>query len=251
MAVMRDMMYRSEYLMGIVADLIQLVVELLTVKLIFVVTTQERIAGFDVYQMYFVLMITQLIWYFLFAFGFDSLWVMRYQIKHGLLDLMMLRPVSVFGQVFLQRMGLVNMVQVLIYALVILPYLASKFVEPIGYSDWLMIAWLIGQGLILFYLLYFVAMAVEFFWSDFNGLWDLFNFLSGVSKYPEKIYPQWMRFSLMFVYPLLLIASPVYLVFEKSMTWEILLMIFAVVVLNIFVARGVWWWGLKRYQSAA
>lgn len=244
------MAYRVNLLFFVLSNLAYSISGILFVYFLFQSGQVENIAGFSLYEFYFVMAIAQLVQMIGWMVAGKSTWRLRQAIYFGELDFSMIKPANIvflntFNQFWIAQLGST--------------LVSSGFLLWVSWPklsiDWpaeLMIKFFIILliSIVVFWLLFWLASLVWFFWPKFNGLRILFDAVSDVSFYPKKIYPQFLSWFLSFVFPIFLVANPLFLLIKGGYDWSVMMRDCLIMVIFILIYLIMWKEGLKKYNSA-
>ena len=103
---------------------------------------------------------------------------------------------------------------------------------------------------LVYWCLFWIASLLWFFWPKFNGLRNLIDYVSDIVKYPRQIYPVSVGWLLRFVFPILVVANPIYFWLKGEYDFKMMMIDGVVVAVVIFVYMMLWKFGLRKYNSA-
>lgn len=250
MAVMSNMMYRADLLLSWIFGAAYSIVMILSIKFMFDVSNLAIIAGFTQYQIYFVFLLLQIIWMLAFVFGLDSLFELSRIVRFGKLDIYLLKPFSAFWQIFFKQVGAKDGISLIVFFAIILPVVVLKM-DPLTVTQWLLVVLFFIFSTVIFYAWMAISLMTEFFVENFGGLWQLFDGMGEISKFPRNIYPKLIQKVLIYILPVFLIASPIYEILINRISWKFVVGYLALTIFWVVVAIGLWNIGLRRYRSVA
>lgn len=199
LSLMSKLVYKVNAIIGIVAFLFMEATSLFTLYIL--VSSVPSIDGYNIYQIGMLFGITNM------AVGLDhlftdKLWNVAYfEVKHGKLDHMFLRPIPVLFQVIASEVQLEALGE-LIVAVAMIIFCGSKVNISGGVGAVLLIILgVICAALIIASFKIMVASFAFKFKRSGPLLQFIYNF-SGFVKYPMKIYPKAIQAILTFVIPL-------------------------------------------------
>ena len=266
-SLVRDMTFRSNFLLDCVSSVSWLLMNLGFYLIVFQHVKSIGVGtGWGKNEFYVFLATTWLINSIVQTFLMPNAQEFSELIRTGGLDFALLKPIDTQFLISFRKVewsSLSNFVLGLIilgYAMVQLSYRS----EP---------AWTIGPGILLLYfafilcgvvLLYslMICLAATSIWLGRNqSLYDFWFYITNFSRYPMEIYqsgwglPLWYAFT--FVIPILVVVNvPSRLLAQPlvpQQTWEWGLAAFAIVatIASVFVSRWVFQRALKSYTSAS
>ena len=248
LSLMSKLVYKANVIIGIVAFLFGEATSLLTLYLI--VNSVPSIDGYSIYQIGFLFGLTNM------AVGIDHLltdrlWTVAYfEVKHGKLDHMFLRPAPVLFQVIASEIQLEAFGEIIVaVALLILCGFNITISGGVGAVALVIFGVICAAVIISSFKVMLASFAFKFKRSG-PLLQFVYNF-SGYTKYPIKIYPKIIQNLLTFVIPLgLCLFYPFENLFSPiSAPWRLALLIFVFTVLFASVCVFVWSKMIKKYES--
>lgn len=199
LSLMSKLVYKVNAIIGILAFLFMEATSLLTLYIL--VSSVPSIDGYNIYQIGMLFGITNM------AVGIDHLftdrlWTVAYfEVKHGKLDHMFLRPVPVLFQVIASEVQLEALGE-LIVAVAMISFCGSRVEISGGVGAILLVVLgIICAALIISSFKIMVASLAFKFKRSGPLLQFIYNF-SGFTKYPMNIYPKAIRVILTFIIPL-------------------------------------------------
>lgn len=251
MSLITSLMYKLDWVLGVVTTFVYTVMQLLYIVIIFGAGGVVQIGGFTVWQVILVFILGQIVWMFAFIFVFENVSAFRTKVMQGELDHYLLKPVAPEYLISLQKFGLVEASAMIVYSLVSLLFIFLNGKMVFSFGQWFWI-WLIGLGsVILTFCLYWIAGLVFFYWPNFyTAHWFLAN-TGDIGRYPRRVYPDIMQWVLIYVIPLMCVINPIYDVMENSWDFWRGLDVGLVIVLFVLIYVFMWKDGLRRYSSVA
>lgn len=249
MSLAKDMMYPADFWTGLVASLVYIGVQLLFFWLIFRESGVEYLAGYNLWQIYFVYGVYSLVTSVIFLFIIESSWLFVDGIDKGLLDLDLIKPISSFFGIFFKCFVIIiNLINVL-FSIVIIAWLLFSSKIDLSITQLIMVGAIIFQSILLYGILYIISAVIQLFFLKFWVLRIIMHEFDIVTTYPRKIYPGMIRFVLLFIWPFFMIVNPVFDVFDHTVNWEKIASWMGVTIIFFLVLALMWINGLKRYCS--
>lgn len=266
-SLVRDMTFRSNFLLDCVSSVSWLLMNLGFYLIVFHHVKSIGVAtGWGQNEFYVFLATTWLINSLVQAFLMPNAQEFSELIRTGGLDFALLKPIDTQFLISFRKVewsSLSNFflgVIILIYAMVQLSYRA----DPV---------WSVGPGLVLLYLAYIlcgvvllyslmICLAATSIWLGRNqSLYDFWFYITNFSRYPMEIYqsgwgiPLWYAFT--FVIPVLVVVNvPARLLAQplaprQSWEWGLVVFAFIASIVSVFVSRWVFRRALRSYASAS
>ena len=266
-SLIRDMTFRSNFLLDCVSSLSWLLMNLGFYLIVFHHVKSIGVAtGWGANEFYVFLATTWIINSLVQAFLMPNAQEFSELIRTGGLDFALLKPIDTQFLISFRKVewsSLSNFVLGLIILVYAMLQLSFRSDPP----------WTVGPGLIILYIAYIVCgvvllyslmicLAATSIWLGRNqSLYDFWFYITNFSRYPMEIYqsgwgvPRWYAFT--FVVPILVVVNvPARLLSQPLVPrqpWEWGLMAFAplATIASVFLSRWVFQRALKSYASAS
>lgn len=266
-SLVRDMTFRSNFLLDCVSSVSWLLMNLGFYLIVFHHVKSIGVAtGWGQNEFYVFLATTWLINSLVQAFLMPNAQEFSELIRTGGLDFALLKPIDTQFLISFRKVewsSLSNFflgVIILIYAMVQLSYRT----DPV---------WSVGPGLVLLYMAYIlcgvvllyslmICLAATSIWLGRNqSLYDFWFYITNFSRYPMEIYqsgwgiPLWYAFT--FIIPVLVVVNvPARLLAQplaprQSWEWGLVVFAFIASIVSVFVSRWVFRRALRSYASAS
>ena len=178
-------------------------------------------------------------------------------IRSGKLDFVLVKPIDAQFLVSFEKVNLPNLNQALL-ALCLLGYSLSNLPQPVTLVNGFFYILLVLMGVIFFYSLMLVMASTSVWFGRNQGLYDFWFYVTVFARYPMDVYSgsplgEIVRFLFVYIIPILLVVTvPARTLVDKALNPSWLMLITPVLtILSLFVARGIFFWSLKKYQSAS
>lgn len=244
------MAYRINLIFFVLSNLAYSISGILFVWYLFYSGRVNEIAGFTIYEFYFVMALGQIIQMIGWLLAGKSTWRLRQGIYLGGLDFYLTKPVNTiflvsFSQFWIAQFG-ATLVSSLFLLTVSWPHLAINWTaEFIGKLIFILLI-----SLLIYWLIFWLASLVWFFWPQFNSLRYVFDVTSDVSFYPRKVYPAFLNWFFTFIWPMFLVINPIFFWLEGKYDWTMMWRDGGILIIFILIYMIMWREGLKRYNSA-
>lgn len=250
MSVMQDVMYKIDYLSGLLHILYWLG-QVYILKVLFGVSGVENITGYSQNEMLFVVLVMQVVFLWMYWAINWSVEKLQRQIYSGTFDFLMIRPGNLFFYAIFQKFDVTSGVVMVGYSILFGFWVVDSRELMFSGLDWLKLLFVVFLSIYMLSLLeYFVTIA-EFYQINNFALRQFNKRMNDACQYPQEIYPNWMRQFLKYVWPVFLIVNPVFLLIKRQFGWEKLVEIILVNIVFTLIVYLFWIYGLRRYQSAA
>ena len=193
----------------------------------------------------------------------DNLWLISYYVRRGLFDKYLTRPINVLFHIIAERFQIEAFGE-LIVGITILAIAIPKLSLKITFLNVIYLILFIIIGSIMYTCIKLMASSLAFWTKDSQPIVSLSFQVATFTKNPIEIYPQPLRFLLVYIlpfaftsyFPSMYILSRFGSDFE-GLDWVIikspeglLLQGFITMFFFILIALFIWNKGLKRYESA-
>ena len=242
-----DLEYRANFVTRIVTDIFWYLAQILTFETLFRHTA--RVGSWNVEQTRVFLGVLFMVDALYMIFFHDNLDKMSDRVRKGELDLLLAKPVDSQFMLSLQRLNTALIGNLLIgiawltYALTGLPDFT-----PLRLA-WLLV--LVPAGLVCLYSVRFAFSATAVIFTKSESLSYMWFQVYKLGMRPDSIYVPWLRFLLMTILPVAVIASvPARAIMEPPNLLEFLWVLVWSAVL-LWISHKFWKWCLKHYSSAS
>lgn len=210
-----------------------------------------NVAGWSKYEVLMLFAMSQFCFYFFYSF-FWSIWSqVPDAIRMGDLDRLLLKPISPLFQMVTQEFTLIEAGPSFLLPIVLAWYSWSQLlIEP-------SIIQIVGTVIVLLVcsvisVLVQLNLALLSFWmSDTKPLQKSFAELEDLRKYPLSIYPESVKWLVLTLLPVGLVAyAPTYLL-VKGWSWNWFLLPFLTLAIFGVLTRILWYYGIRAYTSAS
>jgi len=250
MSTRRSFEYKWDYLAGIVTSLVYNLTRLAFVWLLFEAGGVSEILGFNVYQFYLVLGVTQFVVSVSFLVCGPSSGTFRRDVHSGQLDAMLVKPVNV---IFYQSWRVISVFN----AIGAMAYSVGLFIWAYYKLGLTWDVWLVGKfililmvSVILSSIFHWISALLWIYWPKFDILRRLLNNTTDFSRYPMQAYPRTLNWILIFILPVMLMGNQVYDLMQGRYGLELIGRDLGVVAVFGFIWFYMWKDGMKRYNSA-
>ena len=247
---MTEMSYKQDFLFQMVTTFVYMVVQVLSIKYLFLAGGITQIYGYSMAQVYFVFALIQLFMMLHFIFTYPSLETARWQIFRGQIDFYLVKPINTIYQISMQRIKISAGLAIFGY-LFFLFYLSRETLVVIDVFKFAQLVFLVFFAFGLFYFMIWISTTAWFFWSKFESLRWLIHNSQDITRYPKKIYPQFLQSLLIYVLPMFLMINPAYDILQNEFGWSDFGRMIMMLIMFGLIYLIMWKEGLRRYNSAA
>jgi ABC-2 type transport system permease protein len=227
------------------------VTQILLIKMLFVASGVDRIAGFSIDKIYLVFALSQISIIFVYVFIQSNTPLVINQINNGLLDFFLVKPADTKFLIMTQRFVAVQVYIIILYLIVFFPYLHYTGVLNLTWQQFGWLFYITINSVLIHGLLLWIGAILNFVWPNFRIFHVFVNNTLDVIKYPKRIYPQVIQGFLTFLVPIFLIINPAFEVLKGSFGWADFVNIFLITLMFGLIFLNLFKYGLRRYNSAA
>lgn len=242
-----DLEFRANFAVRIVTDMFWYVAQVVSFELLFNFT--DRIGTWNRSEMRVflgVLFVVDGIYMVLFSTNLD---VLSESVRKGNLDLLLTKPVSSQFIISLQRASTAHLGNLALAA----GWLLWACLSSESFSFW-RIAWLLVAvpcGVAIFYAFRFFFSSATVVFTRAENLQYLWYHIYRLGLRPDTIYPPWLKYTVLTVLPVGLIASvPSRLLLGTGSPWLALWAV-AVAAASVWASGKAWSYALSKYTSAS
>ena len=121
-----------------------------------------------------------------------------------------------------------------------------------AFSSLLLFAMLLLAGIAMVYSFMMVLATFTFWFVKLDNILVIFNTMFGnAGSWPITIYPGWLRVSLTFIIPIAFAVTVPSEALLGRVTWQNVLLTFALATLFVLVARKFWTYAIRHYTGAS
>jgi len=248
-SVVREMGFKSNFLLWIVVELLWFSLHVAFIAVIYMHT--EHIGDWSKWQVILLIGAAHFIQQIFQALFLSNCIQISEHVRTGKLDFMLLLPVNTRFLVSLRVVDLggflnaTSAIVLMIYSLKQLHY-TPKLAQVAGFLG------LVVIGVLVHYSLMFTLAATSFFTVRAQGIiwgyWSLFN----IARMPDAAFRGFFKNFFTFALPMLLVVNvPAKLLLNKLTSPGDILLLLALAIACAFGSEALWRFSLKRYTSAS
>ena len=248
-SVTREMIFKSNFLLWIVVELLWFGLQLSFIGVLYLHT--DRIGSWEKWQVVMLIGASHFIQQIYQAFFLINCTNLSELVRTGKLDFLLLLPVNTRFVVSLRQVDLGAFVNAG-FALAIMGYAAHQMHLVPSLLQIVCFFILCVAGVLIHYSLMFLLATISFWTVRAQGIvWGYYN-LFNIARMPDEAFHGWFKAIFTFAIPMLLVSNVPVRVLVKpatSLQWSLLLLAMSVVCFTI----SEWGWraSLRRYTSAS
>ena len=247
-AVIKESMFRVNFLSHTIAELIHVSIGILGLHIIFGQITS--LAGWNYHEILLLYGIASIIRGLYFGPFIQNMGQLMKHINKGTLDFVLLKPISSQFYVSTRKIRLFSITPLLSGAWIAFLSIDMLNIAP-KLSTVVFSLVLIIVSVFLCYAMWFISVIPAIWFPQVRELHEIFISLYSFSRYPPEIFSKSAARFFTYVIPLLVIAViPTKVILGKSTLSETLWLPTATVFL-LFLSRHFWRYALRHYSSAS
>lgn len=247
-SVVREMEFRSNFILGIIRQLFWIVAFIFMIEIIFHNT--GSLNGWNRPEMFMILALSRLIEGVMDTFISRNIAMFPQAVQRGEFDFFLLKPLPAQFAVAFQRFHIFNLGSWL-GGFILFFYGLSNLPQWPSLTEWLFFTVLVVTSLVIFYSLLILIASLVFRFERLESLWGMLTLFTEPLTVPFTIFPRTPRLIITYVLPIAFIVFvPAQAITGKLALWQIPV---AITIATVFLtaANKAWSSGLKLYTSAS
>ncbi|HZV33895.1 MAG TPA: ABC-2 family transporter protein [Verrucomicrobiae bacterium] len=248
-SVAREMMFKSNFILWIVVELLWFGLQLTFFGVIYLHT--DRIGTWTPWQVVLLIGASSFIQQIFQSFFLINCTNLSELVRNGKLDFLLLLPVNARFIVSLRQVDLGGFVNAT-FALIVMIFALTKLPTSPSWAQILCFPLLCIAGILIHYSLMFLLAGISFWTVRAQGIvWGYYN-LFNIARMPDEAFRGWFKVVFTFVIPMLLVSNvPARVLAGKlASPWSLLLLV-GMAAVCLVVSEWGWRQSLKRYTSAS
>jgi len=250
--LLRDMMFRGNFLLLTLSDLLWLILQIIFFEAIYLHT--DSIAGWDQHQMLILIGTVFMVRGLFDVFFLANITQFAELIRTGHLDFVLVKPIH---PQFLISLGRVNYTSVgkLVLAAIVCVYAVLQLNTPVTIPMVALYLALLLLGTLMAYALLLMMSSLSIWWIRNQGVMELWFYVLSLSRYPADIYRPaaggLLSFALTFIVPVLILANVPAHSLALGPQWYLIGYMFLSTIVLMTLAHRVLKASLNHYRSAS
>ncbi|MCX6713614.1 MAG: ABC-2 family transporter protein [Candidatus Vogelbacteria bacterium] len=235
---------------NLISTVIYVAVQILFVNVIY--SRVHTFAGYNKNEMYFLLLIGQLGFYFLWGWSEMNNRILIEDIRKGALDFLLVLPVPALWYVTFRKIPILTVLRDGLPNIIVVAILVNWSALPLTFYHviWGLIIFIFGQ--IAWESFNFLLVLPAFWIGEAKQIYSLSYQLKDNNQIPWEGYRPGFQFSLSFFVPTLLLSSiPTSVMLGKASALYLLPFTFLIMLMFMFIKKSLWDLALKNYTSAS
>jgi ABC-2 type transport system permease protein len=248
-SVIREMSFKTNFLLWIVVELLWFALQLSFIAVIYQHT--DNIGDWTKWEVVLLMGTAHLIQQIFQAFFLTNCTELSELIRTGKLDFMLLLPVNTRFLISLRKIDLGAFVNAG-SALAVILYSLHKLGRVPGALEIVGFALFAGTGILIHYSLMFLLATISFWTVRAQGIvWGYYS-LFNIARLPDAAFRGFFKAFFTFVLPMILVANvPAKLIVKKLRSPVELALLLAMMLACAVASEIVWRFSVKRYTSAS
>lgn len=248
-SIVRTMMFRGDFFIWSLVELVWMAVNLLTIEVIYAHT--QALAGWNKYEMILLVGTSMLVQRFLMGFFWSSVFEMGRNVRTGNFDFFLAQPGNIMFMATTRKLdpdGLINSV----VAAGIVLYAARKLGLHPGFSDISLYVVMIGAGLVIHYSMLVMSISMVFWLTSAQGVENVYFPLTEFSRLPKAAFTGFIsRVVFVWILPVVVVSNAPASTILHGFTWTWVGWLCGAAAVWFALAVLVFHRGLRRYTSAS
>ena len=246
--VLNEMQYRINFFIQLVQSFVSVATGLIGLSLVF--GQVNNLAGWSRPELLTVMGVHLLMGGVIRSIIQPNMERLMDDVRNGTLDFALTKPADAQTLVSVREFRFWQLVDVLVGIVVI----CVAFYQMKGTLDaWQLLGFLAAliMGAIMLYCVWLMVTSISFWVIRVQEISNLFEGLYAAGRWPVGIYPEWLRTGLTFLVPVAFAVTVPAEALTNRLTGTSLLLAFAMTLLFMLLARGLWLLGLSNYSGAS
>ena len=242
------MMFRWNFIIRIITEVVWLAVSLLFWQVIFGFT--KNIAGWSKYEVYLLVGTAHVVHQAFEGLFFNNLVQIPELIRNGNMDFYFTKPVNSQYLVSTRYVDWGSMANVIIGLCIVIFAFAHLNVQ---FTAWKLLQYfvLMINGLMLYYSLMATMMTLSFWIIRADGIIGVYFNIINFSRQPIDIYKGFWKFFFIFIFPMMLTINFPVLAMIRVLSFPYLVWGLLVGFTSLYISHRFWNYGIKHYSSAS
>ena len=246
--VIREVEFRSNFILGLLRQLVWLGIFIFTIEIIFQQT--ESLAGWSQAEVLIVLALSRLIEGLMNTLFTDNIMSIPPAVQRGTFDFYLTKPVPVQFYTTLRDASIYSLGNV-VAGIVLLGYALTQLPSaPLLLSSLAGVA-LAVMGIVIFYSLLMTVVSFVFFLERLEALWGFVHLFSEPLTVPFDIFPRYPRLAITYLLPLAFVVFVPAQALTGHLAWWQFPVAVLITLFLLLLSNAMWRAGLRRYTSAS
>ncbi|MEX2160400.1 MAG: ABC-2 family transporter protein [Anaerolineales bacterium] len=247
-SILNEMQYRANFFLQLFQSGLTLATGLIVLGVVFSYT--ETLGGWNHAELLAIYGVFYLMGGFMGTIVIPNMWAFMEDVREGRLDFTLTKPEDAQLLISVRQFAVWRLVEVILGVIVLAVAITQIGLQA---SWWLAFAFLatLVMGGVMLYSIILMASTLAFW---FVRVWELMEMLQSIyqaGRWPVGIYPDWLRIGLTYLIPVAFAVTVPAEALTGRLTPTLLAATFVFTVAVAFLARKIWFFGLKFYSGAS
>lgn len=247
-SIVREMEFRTNFILGLIRQLLWLGSFLLFIHVIFART--DSLSGWSQGEVLVVLALSRLIEGILNALFTQNIAELPRAVQKGEFDFYLVKPVPVQFYMAFKNFAFYQIGNITAGA-VLLAYALYHLNAVPSFVQWGVFIFITLLGIIIYYSLLILISSLVFFVDRLEALWGFLVLLSEPLTVPFDIFPRTSRIALTYLIPIAFVVYVPAQTLTNRFAWWQLGVAMVITFVLVLLSNVVWRAGLRRYTSAS
>ena len=248
MSLLNELQYRTNFVVQIFQTALELLVALGGLTIVYSHT--DDLNGWTAPELLTILGVYFLIGGFVNVFIQPSMVRLMDDVHRGTLDFTLLKPIEAQVIVSVREVQLWKLVNIIV-GVVLLTIGLAQFGARVGLIEVMAFAGMLVSGLLIVYSFWLILTTLAFWLTRIDNILVIFESMYEAGRYPIRIYPGWLQFTLTFLVPIVFAVTVPAEALLGRLTPNTLVSAFAIAIFMLIVSRVFWQEGLRHYSGAS
>lgn len=247
-SVVREMMFRMDFIMWMLVELFWMGVNVALVSVIFLHT--DSIAGWNKYEMLILIGSSMLTQRLLMGLFWNNLFELGRNVRTGHFDFMLAQPGNILFMATTRKIGLDSLLNVFVAAAIII-YAAGQLSLTPSVGTILLYILTLVSAVSIHYALLVIIISATFWITKTDGIEGSYFTLSEFSRLPREAFKGLLQVVFVWALPVVVMSNTPARTLRYGFEWQHVAWLFACCVGWFMLAVFIFNRGLKRYSSAS
>jgi ABC-2 type transport system permease protein len=247
-SILNELQYRTNFFVQIFQTALELLVALGGLGIVYSHT--DDLNGWTAPELLTIVGVYFLIGGFVNMFIQPSMVRLMEDVHRGTLDFTLLKPIEAQVMVSVREVQLWKVVNV-IAGVVLIAIGLTQFGAKVGVVEALAFVGMLLSGLLMVYSFWLILTTFAFWLTRIDNILVIFESMYEAGRYPIRIYPGWLQFTLTFLVPIVFAVTVPAEALLGRLTPNTLVSALGLAIFMLVVSRVFWEEGLRHYSGAS
>lgn len=247
-SMLNELQYRTNFFVQIVQTALELLVALGGLSIVYSHTNDLN--GWTAPELLTILGVYFLIGGFVNVLIQPSMVRLMEDVHRGTLDFTLLKPIEAQVMISVREVQIWKAVNI-IAGIVLIAIGLSQFGARVGFVEAMAFVGMLVCGLVIVYSFWLILTTFAFWLTRIDNILVIFESMYEAGRYPIRIYPGWLQFTLTFLVPIVFAVTVPAEALLGRLTPHTLVSAFAIAIFMLIISRLFWQEGLRHYSGAS